>query len=116
MTACANGRTAGGGTYNLRRDIKTHALEADVGLGDRFKDLTKQAKEVVAERRDEIHEAVEVASVAADRKTRGKHSARIAKFGQKAGDAIDRIAGEKEDASAGTQPTGGTDRPSGHTG
>jgi hypothetical protein len=102
-----------------------------VGLGDKFKDLTKQAKEAVAERREEIHEAVEVASVAADRKTRGKHSARIAKFGQKAGDAIDRIAGEKEDTSAGTpptggaaqpprpagtEPTGGTDQAPGHTG
>jgi hypothetical protein len=87
-----------------------------VGLGDKFKDLTKQAKDAVAERRDEIHEAVEVASVAADRKTRGKHSARIAKFGEKAGAAVDRFAGEKENASAGTQATGGSDQPPGPTG
>jgi hypothetical protein len=79
-------------------------LEAAVGLGDKLKDLTKQAQEVVAERKDQIHEAVDVAGVAADRKTRGRHSAKIAKFGQKAGDAIDRFASGKEDAPASEEP------------
>jgi riboflavin synthase len=73
-----------------------------VGLGDKLKDLTKQAQDAVAEHRDQIHEAVDAASVAADRKTRGKHTARIAKLGQKAGNAVDRFAGGGEEQ--GTPP------------
>jgi ABC-type transporter Mla subunit MlaD len=74
-----------------------------VGLADKLKDLTKQAQETVAEHRDQIHEAVDVAGAAADRKTRGKHSARIAKVGQKAGEAIDRFAGDG-DGDGGAAP------------
>jgi hypothetical protein len=66
-----------------------------MGLGDRFKDMKKQAQGAVAENKEKIQEAVEVASLAADRKTRGKHTARIAKFGQKANDAVDKIAREE---------------------
>jgi ABC-type transporter Mla subunit MlaD len=77
-----------------------------VGLGDKLKDLTKQAQETVAEHRDQIHEAVDGASLAADRRTGGKHSAKIAKVGQKAGEAIDHLAGGREDDSASAEPRG----------
>jgi translation elongation factor EF-Ts len=63
-----------------------------VGFGDKFKDLAKQAQDAVAEHKDQIHEAVEAVSVAADEKTKGKYSDKIAKFGQKAGDVVDKVA------------------------
>ena len=65
-----------------------------MGLGDKFKQLAKQAQETVADHREQIHSAVETVSVAADRKTKGKYTDKIAKFGQKAGDAVDKIGGQ----------------------
>jgi MT0933-like antitoxin protein len=77
-----------------------------MGLGDRFKDIAKQAQDAVVEHKDQLHGAVDAVGVAADRKTRGKHTAKIAKFGQKAGDAIDKMGGEGEqdEATGGGQP------------
>jgi hypothetical protein len=63
-----------------------------MGLGDKFKDLAKQAQDAVVEHRDEIHDAVDRVSVAADQQTNGKYSAKIAKAGQKASEAVDRFA------------------------
>lgn len=77
-----------------------------MGLGDKLKGLTKQAQDAVAEHRDQIHEAVDAASLAADRKTRGKHSAKIAKVGRKADEALDHLAGGNEDDGTGTKPRG----------
>jgi hypothetical protein len=77
-----------------------------VGLGDKLKELTRQAQETVAEHRDQIHDAVDAASVAADRKTRGKHTAKIAKVGQKAGTAVDRFASGGKDDGASKKPRG----------
>jgi hypothetical protein len=65
-----------------------------MGLGDKFKNLTKQAQDTVADHRGEIQGAVQRAGNAADQRTKGKYSDKIAKFGQKAGDAIDKVAGE----------------------
>ncbi len=79
-----------------------------MGLGDKLRDLSKQAQDAVAEHKDQIHEAVDAAGVAADRKTRGKHSAKIAKVGQKAGAAIDHLAGSDEGDVASTKPRGAT--------
>ena len=62
-----------------------------MGLGDKFKDLAKQAQDAVAEHKDQIHDAVDAVSVAADRKTHGRHTDKIAKMGQRAGSAIDRL-------------------------
>ena len=64
-----------------------------MGLGDRFKDLAGRAQDTVAEHKEQLHDAVDAASVAADRRTGGKYSAKIAKIGQKAGDAVNRAAG-----------------------
>jgi translation elongation factor EF-Ts len=63
-----------------------------MGLADKFKDLTKQAQDAVVEHKDQIHEAVERASVTADQQTGGKYTAKIAKVGQKAGEAVDKFA------------------------
>jgi hypothetical protein len=76
-----------------------------MGLGDKFKDLAKQAQEAVVEHRDEIHGAVARASVAADQQTKGKYTDKIAKAGQKASEAVDKFA------DSGQPPDGRGDRP-----
>ena len=79
-----------------------------MGLGDKFKDLKKQAQETVVEHRDQIQEAVGVVGVAADRKTKGRYTQKIAKFGQKANEAVDKVAEEEpagaQEPSASTAP------------
>lgn len=70
-----------------------------MGLGDKLKDLRKQAQEAVGEHKDQIQDAMGVAASAVDRKTHGKHTAKIAKFGQKASDAVDTFGGEAEPAA-----------------
>jgi phage-related minor tail protein len=72
-----------------------------MGLGDKFKDLAKQAQGAVAEHKEQIHDAVDAVGVAADRKTRGKHTDKIAKMGQKAGDAVDKFADRSGEQGAG---------------
>jgi hypothetical protein len=80
-----------------------------MGFGEKFKDLRQQAQEAVAEHRDQIQDAVGAVGVAADRKTRGKHTDKIAKFGQRASEAIERFgegdqpAGEAEAAPAASE-------------
>ena len=56
----------------------------------------------MAEHKEQIHEAVDAVG-GADRKTGGKHTAKIAKMGQKAGDAIDKFGAEDE-RQGGGQP------------
>ena len=63
-----------------------------MGLGDKLKDLRKQAQDAVAEHSEQIHDAMGVAAAAVDKKTHGKHTAKIAKFGQKAVDAVDKFS------------------------
>ena len=67
-----------------------------MGLGDKFKDLRKHAQEAVAEHKDQIQDAMGVAAAAVDKKTKGKHTAKIAKFGQKATDAVEKFGEEAE--------------------
>jgi hypothetical protein len=90
-----------------------------MGLGDKFKNLTKQAQDAVADHRGDIHGAVQRVGAAADQRTKGKYSDKIAKFGQKADDAIDKVAPEDpedtpaaEGASAPHQPSTAPDPPS----
>jgi hypothetical protein len=73
-----------------------------MGLGDKLKELKKQAQESVAEHSEQIHDAVGVAAAAVDKKTHGKHTAKIAKFGQKAVDKVDKF-GDGTGAEAGTE-------------
>ena len=76
-----------------------------MGLGDTFKDLKKQAQKSVAEHRDQIDDAVGVVGMAVDKKTKGRHSQRIAKFGQKTSQAVDKFADdESAETAAPTTP------------
>jgi hypothetical protein len=77
-----------------------------MGFRDRFNDLAKQAKETVAEHQEQIHEAVEQVSVAADEKTHGKYTAKIAKVGEKATAAVDKLSVDEPPAAAGEQASG----------
>ncbi|HWF24818.1 MAG TPA: antitoxin [Solirubrobacteraceae bacterium] len=67
-----------------------------MGFGDKFKDLAKQAQDAVAERKEQITEAVDRASVAADARTGGKYSDRIAKVGKKAEQVVEKLSGDRE--------------------
>jgi hypothetical protein len=75
-----------------------------VKFGDKLKDLRKQAQDAVAENREKIHDAVDVVSTTVDQKTGGKHTAKIAKFGEQAGAAVDRF-GESDDEDTGEPRT-----------
>jgi hypothetical protein len=76
-----------------------------MALGDKFKNLAKQAQDAVVEHKDQIHGAVDSVSVAADRRTRGKYTDKIAKMGQKAGHAVDKLGGDEEQPSAANAAT-----------
>jgi hypothetical protein len=68
-----------------------------MGFGDKFKDLAKQAQDAVAERKEQITEAVDRASVVADQRTGGKYTDKIAKVGQKAEQAVEKLGGARDD-------------------
>lgn len=78
-----------------------------MGLGDKFKSLAKQAQDSVAEHKDQLQGAVEAVGVAADRKTKGRHTDKIARMGQKASDALDRLG--PDDEAAGQARAAGQD-------
>lgn len=80
-----------------------------MGLGDKFKNLAKQAQDSVADHKDQLQGAVEAVSVAADRKTKGRHTDQIARMGQKATDALDRL-GDQDAAAEDQPPSAGEDR------
>jgi antitoxin protein of toxin-antitoxin system len=74
-----------------------------MGFGDKLKDLRKQAQEAVSEHSEQLHNVLDVAGAAANEKTRGKHTQRIAKFGEKASEKLDKFAasdGSEEGAAA----------------
>jgi hypothetical protein len=75
-----------------------------MGLGDKFKDLKQQAQKSVAEHRDQIDDAVGVVGMAVDKKTKGRHTQRIAKFGQKASAAVDKLGAEEQSQAPTTPP------------
>jgi hypothetical protein len=85
-----------------------------MGFGDRFKDLAKQAQDAVAERKEQITEAVDRASVAADTRTGGKYSEKIAKVGKKAEEVVEKLSGDREadgDAAGSAAETAGSAGP-----
>jgi hypothetical protein len=78
-----------------------------MGLRDKITGLRDQAQEAVAEHKDQIQGAMENAGAAVDRKTHGKYTDKIAKYGQKASDAVDKFGGEESDEpGAGAPGTG----------
>jgi hypothetical protein len=82
-----------------------------MGFGDKFKNLANQAKEAVAEHADQLHEAVDAAGVAVNEQTGGKYANKIMKFGQKAGDMIDKQAAATGDQAGGAPSTPSTPEP-----
>jgi len=88
-----------------------------MGFGDKFKDLAKQAQDAVAEHKEQIVQAVDNASVLADQRTGGKYTDKIAKVGQKAEQAVEKMS--SSDAEAGSEgpafdegPADATEQPS----
>jgi hypothetical protein len=81
-----------------------------MGFGDKLKDLRKQAQEAVTEHSEQLHNVLDVAGAAANEKTRGKHTQRIAKFGEKASEKLDKFAaeGSEDEAAAGSAAPGAT--------
>ena len=73
-----------------------------MGLGDKFKNLAKQAQDSVVEHKEQLQGAVEAVGVAADRKTKGRHTDKIARMGQKASDALDRLGDDDKPDAGGT--------------
>ena len=74
-----------------------------MGFGDKLKGLRDQAQQTVAENKDRIQGAVQVAGEAANTKTHGKYATRIAKVGEKVSDRVDKFAAAgSTEASAGS--------------
>jgi hypothetical protein len=71
-----------------------------MGFGDKFKDLAKQAQDAVAERKEQITDAVDRASVVADQRTHGKYTDKIAKVGQKAERVVEKLGSSDQDAAS----------------
>jgi ElaB/YqjD/DUF883 family membrane-anchored ribosome-binding protein len=67
-----------------------------VGLGDTLKGFRKKAEDAAVEHKDQIHEAVQKAEVAADQRTGGKYH-----------DQIQQAAGKVDTFVAGLDPTDG---------
>lgn len=65
-----------------------------MGLRDRLTGLREQAQDAVAEHKEQIQNAMETAGEAVDRKTHGKYTEKIAKYGQKSSDAVENFAGQ----------------------
>ena len=65
-----------------------------MGLRDKLAGLREQAQEAVADHKEQIQNGVETAGAAVDRKTHGKYTEKIAKYGQKATDAVENFSGQ----------------------
>lgn len=75
-----------------------------MGLRDKLTDLREQAQATVAEHKDQIQNAMETAGAAVDRKTHGKYTDKIAKYGQKATDAVENFSGPASGEHAAEHP------------
>ncbi len=76
-----------------------------MGLKDKIAGLREQAQEAVAEHKDQIQGAMETAGATVDRKTHGKYTDKIAKYGGKATAAVENFSGQGSDEpGAGEHP------------
>jgi hypothetical protein len=75
-----------------------------MGLRDKLTGLRDQAQEAVAEHKEQIQNAMETTGAAVDRKTRGKYTDKIAKYGQKATDAVENFSGQGSGEPAAEHP------------
>ncbi|MGN6868064.1 MAG: antitoxin [Solirubrobacteraceae bacterium] len=79
-----------------------------MGLRDRLTGLREQAQEAVAEHKEQIQDTMETAGSVVDRKTHGKYTDKIAKYGKKATDAVENFGGQAsgEDTAEDAPPAG----------
>jgi ElaB/YqjD/DUF883 family membrane-anchored ribosome-binding protein len=76
-----------------------------MGIADKLKGLTSKAEDAAAEHKDQIHDAVEKAEVAADQRTGGKYHDQIQKAAAKADELVDGLKEpEKPAAPDGSTP------------
>lgn len=75
-----------------------------MGLRDRLTGLREQAQEAVAEHKEQIQSAMETTGAAVDRKTHGKYTDKIAKYGQKASGAVEKFGGQASDEHPADRP------------
>jgi MT0933-like antitoxin protein len=75
-----------------------------MGLRDKLTGLREQAQEAVAEHKEQIQNAMETTGEAIDRKTHGKYTDKIAKYGQKASDAVDKLSAQAPDEQTAERP------------
>jgi MT0933-like antitoxin protein len=75
-----------------------------MGLRDKLTGLREQAQEAVAEHKDQIQNAMENAGATVDRKTHGKYTDKIAKYGQKASDAVENFSDKEPGEQGGEHP------------
>jgi hypothetical protein len=76
-----------------------------MGLRDKIAGLRDQAQEAVAEHKEQIQGAMETAGEAVDRKTHGKYTDKIVKYGEKASAAVENFSGQAPDEqTAGEHP------------
>ena len=63
-----------------------------MGFGDKLKGLRDQAQQTVADNKDRIQGAVQVAGEAANTKTKGKYANKIANIGERVSGSVDKFA------------------------
>jgi hypothetical protein len=80
-----------------------------MGLADKLKLLTKKAEDTAGEHKDQIHEAVQKAEVAADQRTGGAYHDQIGNAAAKVDGYVDRLkepqTPQKADETAGEERT-----------
>jgi hypothetical protein len=75
-----------------------------MGFGDKLKGLRDQAQQAVAENKEKIQGAVQVAGEAANTKTKGRYADKIAKVGEKVTTGVDKFAAEGDEPEATEAP------------
>jgi ElaB/YqjD/DUF883 family membrane-anchored ribosome-binding protein len=73
-----------------------------MGIVDKLKGLTSKAEDAAAEHKDQIHDAVEKAEVAADQRTGGKYHDQIQKAAAKADTLVEGLKEPEKPAASDT--------------
>ena len=84
-----------------------------MGFGDTLKQAGDQLQQLVGSNKDKIQGAVGSVGSAADKATKGKYSDTIAKAGEKANAAVDKIAPDDAQADPPAAAADGAEQPEG---
>jgi ElaB/YqjD/DUF883 family membrane-anchored ribosome-binding protein len=85
-------------------------MRGNMGIADKLKGLTSKAEDAAGEHKDQIHEAVQKAEVAADQRTGGNYHDQIQQAAAKADTFVDGLR-EPEKPAAPEESTGGESPP-----